>query len=531
MSEERSELERLRRLKALEEKAAQADPSLGGGTFQFGPFDTGIELPQGVNRFLAGTGKAFIDIIRGTEQLGRKLVPGVSEREQQLQREIDESRKLDAPLMATGAGLAGNITGNVAAFAPAAAIPGAATLPGAALLGGGMGATQPVATDESRALNVGLGAAGGLAGAGVSRGISRALAPKTAPEVTQLMAEGVTPTPGQIMGGAASRIEQGATSIPVVGDVIRGAQRRAIVDLNKAAINRALAPVGGKATGAGREAVEEAYKLISSKYDDILPNIKNVVSDEIFVGDVQDIVNMAQMLPDDKLGQLSRIVTTKVGDKIAKKGMSGPVLKEIDSELGRIGAGLRASPDFDARELGSLVEGVKRSLRGLVARTNPEHAAELAKIDEAYALLLRVENAAGRAGSKEGVFSPAALRAATKQMDRSMRGRKFAHGQALMQDLAEAGERVLGPTVPDSGTPFRTTGLLGGFGAAVYAPVETTATLAAGSAPYTRAGQQIMAALLAQRPEMVRQLGTQMVRVNPYAAILGSSALRSSQNQ
>ena len=73
---------------------------------------------------VAGYGKAGADIARG---IGQGL--GLVSRE-----DVAEARKRDEPLMRSGAGMAGNIAGNIAALAPTAAIPGAATLRGAAAI-------------------------------------------------------------------------------------------------------------------------------------------------------------------------------------------------------------------------------------------------------------------------------------------------------------------------------------------------------------------------------------------------------------
>jgi hypothetical protein len=108
----------------------------------------------GTEKFLAGTGKSFYDIGRGAGQLA-----GLVSRE-----DVEESRRLDEPLMRSGAGRVGNIAGNIAAFAPAAMIPGANTAAGAALIGGAMGATQPVGADDSRLANVAIGAGLGAGG-------------------------------------------------------------------------------------------------------------------------------------------------------------------------------------------------------------------------------------------------------------------------------------------------------------------------------------------------------------------------------
>lgn len=120
---------------------------------------------SGTEKFLAGVGKAFTDIGRGAGQL-----TGLMSREQ-----VDEARRLDAPLMNTGAGMAGNIAGNVAAAVPAALVPGAATIPGAALTGAAFGALQPVGENDSRLQNTLIGGALGggstLAGRGIVAGV------------------------------------------------------------------------------------------------------------------------------------------------------------------------------------------------------------------------------------------------------------------------------------------------------------------------------------------------------------------------
>ena len=133
----------------------------------------------GGEKFLAGAGKAFTDIGRGTGQLIGMGPSGA---------EVKEQRQLDAPLMSTGAGMAGNVVGNVAALAPTAFIPGANTYLGAGLIGGAAGALQPTETGQERLMNTGTGAVVAPAALGATRGIAHGIGAMRA--AAQPMTEG-----------------------------------------------------------------------------------------------------------------------------------------------------------------------------------------------------------------------------------------------------------------------------------------------------------------------------------------------------
>lgn len=113
----------------------------------------------------AGAGKAVYDLGRGARQALRSVIPDRAANAIGLptQADIDEARKRDAPLMATGGGVAGNVLGNVAAFVPTAMIPGANTVTGAGVAGAVMGGLQPTAENESRLKNAAIGGATGAA--------------------------------------------------------------------------------------------------------------------------------------------------------------------------------------------------------------------------------------------------------------------------------------------------------------------------------------------------------------------------------
>jgi hypothetical protein len=162
-------------------------------------------------RLLAGIGKGMTDVYRGGKQL---LNIGDQEA---LKQEIEESRRLDAPLVDTGAGFTGNLIGQGAIAAPAAFIPGANTLVGSALMGGGMGALQPTLTDEENTSGVLMGAAGGAAGKKLFDVFGRAIAGR-APTTDVNVTGGGSSASSTASGSATARGTGGGYNFGTVGD-------------------------------------------------------------------------------------------------------------------------------------------------------------------------------------------------------------------------------------------------------------------------------------------------------------------------
>lgn len=174
----------------------------------------------------AGAGAGLTNLGRGARQI-LSNVPGLNSLDmfdpEKVQAEIDESRRLDAPLMDTTAGKVGNVAGMVI---PSLAIPGASTALGATAVGAGMGALQPTSGEESRALNTVVGGVAGRAGkwAGDKLGgwVSNRLAQKTAETAARqsqdqvrnatlaaAQGEGYVVTPSQAGAGVGSRLLEG----------------------------------------------------------------------------------------------------------------------------------------------------------------------------------------------------------------------------------------------------------------------------------------------------------------------------------
>ena len=395
-----------------------------------------------------------------------------------------------------------------------------------AATGGAQGALQPIDTSnddgfwrqklEQTATGAGAGGTIPLVGGALARVIS----PEVNPSVQLLMKNGITPTPGQILGPVANRVEEGATSIPFVGDAIKAARGRAVADLNTAAINDALSPIGQKLsedTGAGREAIAEAGSKIRDSYNALVPAL-TAKADPTFTANIANLRNMAQSMTPDRATQFNKVLDDQVLSKFSPNGtISGESFKDAESTLGRLASEYRNSAVADERQVGGAFLQTQKEMRDLLTRNNPQQAQALQANDLAYAKFLRVQDAAASLGTNEGVFSPAQLLGAVKKNDQTLHNRAFAQGSAMTQDLAEAGKSVLGNKVPDSGTPFRTANIAAIMGAV---PAFTTHPLAATAATgtgalamgaYTTPAQKAIAAILTKRPDIAAPL-SQAVR-------------------
>lgn len=256
---------------------------------------------SGLDKFLAGTGKGFVDLARGTGQLIREGAEAVSPSGKSFsdslglptRQDIDESKRLDAPLMNTGAGIAGNIVGNIAAAVPAMAIPGANTIVGGGLIGSATGALQPVGESGSRTDNMLIGGIAGAAvpaviraskvikaaaidpftEAGKQRIVGSALnnAASNAPSVIQTLknAKGATPGFNPTAGQAAD--DAGIASVERAARAIDPAGFGAVDNEQRSALVNALRSVAGtpEARAAAVEARDSAANTLYGKAFDL----------------------------------------------------------------------------------------------------------------------------------------------------------------------------------------------------------------------------------------------------------------------
>lgn len=386
----------------------------------------------------------------------------------------------------------GNIAGEIAATSPLMLIPGAgeaglgARLGLAAGQGALAGSLQPVTSGDfakGKGKQVLAGAAGGAGGEAVLGTAARVVAPKVSSAVRKLAESGVQMTPGQlgvgggIFGQSVRRLEEGLKSFPVLGNFIRAGEHRSIEDYNRAVINQTLEPVGAslpKNTQIGHDAVRFAQEKLDEAYSGLLrdPNVR-FHADGTFSDNINSLRELAAELPPAQQAQFENVLKNRLLKRLGAEAtrdpthrtmvehglitgqMDGQTYKQVEGELGQFASNYMKSSDAAQRDLGNAVAQLRAELHDSLERQNPAMAGQLRAVNRAYAMLTRVEDAAGRRGASDGVFRPTDMLQAVKAGDRSRRKRAFAAGDALMQPFAEIGQKVLPGKMPDSGTTER----------------------------------------------------------------------------
>jgi hypothetical protein len=434
----------------------------------------------GMSPVLTGIGDSFRENMRG-------------------QRQMEDEFTARRPLVAGSARGLGNSASLIAPGAQLAAAPNAlvgAVRAGTVAAGQGYvaGLTDrgtPGERSRAATTNAMIAAPLGAVLPGASALASRVRRPRPLdPNVATLAREGVTMTPGQMRGGLAKSFEDAATSVPILGDSIQRARREGMESFTRAPINRALREIDDDLPQGmtGNEAIEFAQERFSQGYNDVLPTA-GVRADEGFATEVAESLGpITQTLRPESRAQLQNIIESRVQSRIPEDGvMTGEVYQRVQSELKNEISRFTGSTDPDARAVGDALRAVLASLESAAARQNPEFATALSGLNRGYSQLVRAETAAARTGAEGGVFTPAQYDAAVRAGDGTVRRRGYAAGNALGQDLADAGRAVLPSSLPDSGTARRgMVGVVLGGGAGVVGGLPGLIATAGGLAAASR---------------------------------------------
>lgn len=428
-----------------------------------------------------------------------------------------------APAMALQKGA--NAIGSAVKGIPQAAniigkIPSYATAMGEQAAIGGATSALTTPTDEGRGQATAIGTGLSALGVPAMAGVSRILSPTMTPDVKKMIAEKISMTPGQIMGGFLKSFEDKATSFPIVGEAINAARRKGIEDFNRAAYKRAVEPINGEIPIAtGRQGIRSLKNQLEDSYDALLPKL-SFKPDEILFDSLSGLKKNVAGLKVDDATMVSNDVKDMIQSRMSDKGViDGNNFKVLEEDFKKIIGDYKGSTGSQAT-IGRAYQQALADVRESLGRSNPQFADELAKINTGYANYARIRAAGSRAGTSE-TFTPNQLSAAVRSADKSAGKGQTATGQALMQDLTDAAEKVLPSQIKDSGTAARI----------LATDWKDYLIGAATAAPYMPGGRQITQALLTQRPETAKELA-KLLKIPQVGtgALIGTQRMKAGEN-
>ena len=519
--------------------------------------DTPKQPIEGISR-LSKIGQGMIDPINGGAQLLTKLLPSsVVEQGNRFnnwladktglvarlpeggvnQQVRDDNSAYEAKRQAAGeSGLDGyRLLGNIASpmnLAIASRLPSAATTAslglktGLGAVGGSLSALMnPVTSGDDFASDklkqMALGGAFGGALPTLGKAISSVISPAASknPQLQLLRSEGITPTIGQTLGGSWNKLEEKAQSIPILGDMISNARQSAGSDLEKAAYNRALRPIGQEIPKnlSGNEAIAHTENALKDSYDNVLGKIGAIIPDKQFNENIANLNSLVgkQMIPSAEKDKFYSALND-ISQSIDKKGViTSDSYKALESSLGSDARKLYSSQNIYEGKMAPAVKQLQMELKDMLQRQAGDGADELNKVNLGWANFKRLQDAASKIGTDNGSFSPAQLQNSVKSLGGKA---QFARGDALMQDLSGAGKSILSNKVPDSGTAGRA--LLGGgaLAASYLANPMIPLGLAGSAAMYAKPIQGLLGSAITSRPQNAQLIANSFENAAPMFA-------------
>lgn len=420
-------------------------------------------------------------------------------------------------------------------------------------LGGGTGSqvARNIATDATYAgayggfqgqdplTSAALGAAGSYGGQKLGQGLGAAIGGiQRSQPVQNLLDRGVRLSVGRQLGPTASRAEDLLQSVPVVGGRVRDRMQESFADFNQAAFKEAATPISGFQPNAiGREGLEQLDDAVGQAYSDALGG-RSFAVDPTFSDDLTSAAVARAQLPDDVAARLDKLVDNHISPIEQTGQITGETYQRARRGLGkaRNNAGVIAG-EFD-QPYRETVTGVLDAFDNQLGRAGGDDVIEgLAAANQANRNYRIVENASldrAKVGTQTGevnTFTPAQLLQASRASER-----KFP-GDTSLRMLAEDGQAVLPPTIPNSGTADRAMaatalggiGLGGlGLGESYYREGDLTGTASlagiAGALALlgTRRGQQAMQTAAFERPTIMQMVGQGVRR---RSGMFGSGAV------
>lgn len=427
------------------------------------------------------------------------------------------------------------------------------------LMGGGRGAAfgRNLATDatygagygavtEGDPLTGALVAGGASAlGQGVGSAVGRAVGGvSSSPTVQRLRDLDITPTIGQIFRGRAADsggrsviagIEDTIANTGIVGSTVNTARTRALEDANNAAFR--LAGEGAPIQGFGQQALDQLDQVKTQAYSDALDGVSLPVNDPRFISQINAADNMGRAVDASRgRGDFGYVMDRELAPIVyGNQTLSGRQLQDAlrllqgqKTAYGKAASG--PMPDPSANAVAGAFGKVEDAFTGLTARNAPDTIPALKKANRINRNLSVLDDAAGRAMNNEGVFTPAQLGEAMKTNSNRFGGNRGFRSQTksplfrLQQDM----QAVLPNQVPPTGVNAAPMLALGGAAVTGAGQVTDSDTLkTAGllgllATPYTKAGQNVTARALLDRPQSLKALGA---FIRKHKGLFGTSAV------
>jgi hypothetical protein len=243
--------------------------------------------------------------------------------------------------------------------------------------------------------------------------------------------------------------------------------------------NRALKPLGVKLPKdtSPRLAFSKARDIFNQKYKQALEGVEIDASDA-FLDDLSAIVASAKqsagVAGEKKAADFENTVIQQVLGRVKDGKLTGEAIQDIQKKIGAEAMRFQKSTDPIDGKIFDALQDLDIGMMDLIAKHSPANKELLQKTNKAYSQFVPLR--AAQAKAMEGVFTPAqamsAVRAEERKAGAAGLGR-LAAGEGRMQRPIEMAQRIIGPSLPDSGTAGRLlTGaaLYGGGGALVGAP-------------------------------------------------------------
>lgn len=413
---------------------------------------------------------------------------------------------------------AGRIAGGVLGTLPTAAMPAGAIAQGVT---SGLLMTEnlddPKTALRDAAIGGVMGKAGDVAGKAIGKGISRAVggraatqaikaAPKTPKDaayqqaVKTLSDADVLMTPGQRAGGFARKMEDAVDTLGTISQYtpMGSAKEGALVDMNRAAYNEVLKPLGitlKRSVTPGREALRNLDDAVGMAYEKAAAPLKLQVDDALTarLGSYVDDA-LARMGPDDA-AQLDANIAKIVSWRQRAEPLSGKEVSRFLGDMRKVASNARTQGKQElADSLWSMHDDIENAA---LAQSAPGAVGPFKKAREAVRRFKILEDAGAK--TNDGLVTPGQFKTATHKLGYGNTRNRLTRGEAPMQELADAASLVLPDKLGNSGSAERagllsllSGGTIFGAGSAVGVPVPAAGVLGAGSMAYTPAVNRFM---------------------------------------